>query len=114
MRTPLLALALLVPHWALAAKYPEFEGEPLARGRAVWLGTCEACHGNPDSDAPQALDKAAGKPRLAKGRAALYASALAGRKGDGGAEMPARGGNSRLTDDEVRAAVDYMARLATR
>ena len=51
------------------------------------------------------------QPRLARGRAALHASALGGRMDKDGSGMPPRGGNPRLTDDEVRAAVDYMVWL---
>lgn len=111
MRAALVALACAAAP-ALAAEFPEFPAEPLKRGRAVWLGTCEACHANPDSDAPQVRDAAAWKPRVAKGREALYASALNGFKGPAGTEMPPRGGNRGLTDAEVRAAVDYMVRIA--
>jgi cytochrome c5 len=77
-------------------------------GHEVWRGTCEACHAEPASGAPLVGDKAAWAPRIAKGRAALYASALKGFVGPKGAEMPARGGNSSLNDDQVKAAVDYM------
>lgn len=111
MRTVLIAIACISAP-AFAADFPEFAGEPLKRGRAVWLGTCEACHANPDSDAPQVRDAGAWRPRVAKGREALYASALGGFKGPSGTEMPARGGNKGLSDAEVRAAVDYMVRIA--
>ena len=47
-------------------------------------------------------------PRLAQRPQALYARALGGLTGPKGTQMPPRGGNSRLTDDEVKAAVDYM------
>jgi cytochrome c5 len=47
-------------------------------------------------------------PRLAMGKEALYKSALGGLTGPKGTQMPPRGGNDKLTDDEVKAAVDYM------
>ncbi len=77
-------------------------------GKAVWEGTCALCHTEPFSGAPQIGDVEAWAPRIAKGREALYASALDGFSGPMGDEMPARGGNDSLSDDEVRAAVDYM------
>ena len=112
MRAALVAFLAVVATPALAADFPEFSEERLKRGREVWMATCKDCHANPDSDAPQAKDAAAWKPRLAKGRPALYVSALRGFKGPSGAEMPPRGGNKTLSDAEVRAAVDYMTRIA--
>ena len=100
--------------WALAAspsRYPEFDEPRLAVGRAVWLGTCQDCHGNPLADAPQVKDAQAWAPRLGQPRAALYDHALSGYSSSEWTEMPARGGNAELSDDEVRAAVDYMVRL---
>lgn len=93
------------------AAFPEPADAHLRAGRTVWLGTCRDCHGNSMSDAPQVKNIKDWQPRLARGRAALYASALGGRKGAGDAEMPARGGNASLTDDAVKAAVDYMCWL---
>ena len=102
--------------WAAASAqtggaFPEPADARLSGGRTVWLGTCRDCHGNSMSDAPHFKNIEAWRPRLARGRPALYASALGGRKGEGDAEMPARGGNASLTDDEVKAAVDYMVWL---
>ena len=57
-------------------------------------------------------DRKAWAPRLAKGTQALYASALGGLTGPRGTQMPPRGGNDKLSDDEVKAAVDYMAAIA--
>lgn len=91
-----------------AQKFPEFPDARLKQGRAVWLGTCEACHANDVAGAPLVANKAAWKPRLAKGKDALYRSALGGLTGPKGTQMPPRGGNDRLTDDQVRSAVDYM------
>ena len=45
--------------------------------------------------------------RTASGRDALYANAINGFQGDKGV-MPAKGGFMNLSDDEVKAAVDYM------
>ena len=50
-------------------------------------------------------------PRLAKGKDALYKSALGGLTGTSGTQMPPRGGNDKLTDHQVKAAVDYMAAI---
>jgi cytochrome c5 len=111
----LLAGAALAVHGAAIAQgagpFPEPSDAHLRAGRTVWLGTCRDCHGNSMSDAPYVKNTKDWQPRLARGRAALYASALGGRKGAGGTEMPARGGNANLTDDQVRAAVDYMVWL---
>jgi cytochrome c5 len=91
-----------------AQQFPEFPDPRLKQGRAIWLGTCEACHAHEVAGAPLVTRKAAWAPRLAKGRDALYKSALGGLTGPMGTQMPPRGGNDRLTDDQVRAAVDYM------
>jgi cytochrome c5 len=91
-----------------AQKFPEFPDARLKQGRTIWLGTCEACHGNDVAGAPLVTSKAAWAPRLAKGKEALYKSALGGLTGPKGTQMPPRGGNEKLTDDEVRAAVEYM------
>jgi cytochrome c5 len=97
---------------AADAKFPAFAG--LERGREVWLGTCQACHGEGFSDAPPVTDRAAWAPRVAKGKATLYEHALKGYFGPGSTMMPPRGGNDALADNDVRAAVDYMVRLVTR
>jgi cytochrome c5 len=108
-----LALAgLLAAAPASAQKFPEFPDARLKQGRAVWLGNCEACHANDVAGAPLVSNKAAWAPRLAKGRDALYKSALGGLTGPKGTQMPPRGGNDRLADDEVKAAVEYMMAIA--
>ena len=109
-----LTMLLLAPGagWCgEASQYPQFPDPRLKQGRAIWLGTCEACHAHDLAGAPLVADKKAWAPRLAKGPQALYASALGGFTGPKGTQMPPRGGNSKLTDDEVKAAVDYMAAI---
>ena len=107
-----LILGALAASPALAQKFPEFADSRLKQGRAIWMGTCEACHANDIAGAPLVSNKTAWAPRLAKGKDALYRSALSGLTGPKGTQMPPRGGNTKLTDDEVKAAVDYMTAIA--
>ena len=80
-------------------------------GKGIWEGTCAGCHAKGFAGAPVAGDAAAWMPRIAKGREVLYDHAINGFFGPGYTQMPARGGNAALTDDEVKAAVDYMLSL---
>jgi cytochrome c5 len=114
---PVVALAAALVFASSAAspadarKFSEFPDARLKQGRAVWLGTCEACHANDIAGAPLVGSKAAWAPRIAKGKEALYRSALTGLTGPKGTQMPPRGGNDKLTDDQVRSAVDYMTAI---
>lgn len=81
----------------------------LARGRAVWGDTCENCHGgNTLTGAPKITSIEDWAPRLDKGMERLVAHAIDGFMGPRYTEMPARGGNATLSDDEVAAAVAFM------
>ncbi len=74
-----------------------------ADGKKVFEGTCVVCHGTGVAGAPKFGDKAAWAPHLMHGKDELYHSALTGKNA-----MPPKGGNMTLSDDEVKAAVDYM------
>lgn len=80
-------------------------------GKKVFEGTCSVCHGAGIAGAPKFGDKAAWAPRIAQGTATLYNHALNGLTGKGGV-MPPKGGNTSLSDAEVKAAVDYMVAAA--
>jgi len=80
----------------------------LVAGRKIWSGTCQNCHGLGIADSPKITDRKAWAPRIAKGKDVLYQHALNGFFGPDGAMMPERGGNPQLSDDDVRAAVDFM------
>ncbi|MDB5924455.1 MAG: cytochrome c5 family protein [Betaproteobacteria bacterium] len=77
-----------------------------ARGKAVFDQTCAVCHGAGIAGAPKAGDKEAWAPRLKQGIDTLHQSALHGK-----GAMPAKGGNTSLSDADVQAAVDYMVGL---
>lgn len=81
---------------------------PVVRdGQQVYQASCVACHDAGIAGAPKLGDKGQWAKRIAKGREALYASAVNGVNGSAGV-MPAKGGNPALSSAEVKAAVDYM------
>ena len=77
-------------------------------GAVIYQNLCSACHatGAGGAGAPTA---AAWAPRIAKGLETLVKHAIEGYQGESGI-MPARGGNARLTDEQVRASVEYMVK----
>lgn len=76
-------------------------------GKKMFNKTCAMCHAAGVGGAPKPGDKADWAPRMAQGKDTLYKHAMEGFNGSKGA-MPARGGAPSMTDDEVKAAVDYM------
>ena len=78
-----------------------------SEGKAVYDQTCHVCHGTGVAGSPKFGDKAAWAPRIATGTPALYNAALHGLNA-----MPPKGGNTSLTDAQVKAAVDYMVSAA--
>lgn len=109
------AFTLLACCCALVARadeeYPTFDDPRLQSGREVWLGTCAACHTSDFAGAPEVTDREAWAPRLQQGMEVLYEHALKGLHGEKGTEMPPRGGNPSLSDEQVKSAVDYMVAL---
>ncbi|MGZ5199721.1 MAG: c-type cytochrome [Telluria sp.] len=79
-------------------------------GKALYTATCSACHGAGIAGAPKFGDKAAWAPRLKQGNDVLYQHALNGFQGKSGM-MPPKGGST-ASDDDVKAAVNYMASAA--
>lgn len=71
-------------------------------GEEAFNKVCSACHGSGINGAPKVGDHAAWGPRIALGKDALYAHAIAGK-----GNMPARGGTD-WPDATIRMAVDYM------
>ncbi len=77
-------------------------------GKATYDSICVACHGSGIPGIPQLGDAADWAPRIEQGNDALYEHAIVGYTGASGMPMPAKGGNPDLSDDAVKAAVDYM------
>ncbi len=78
-----------------------------AKGQGIYMNFCASCHDSGIAGAPKTGDKAAWKPRIAKGVDVLTANAIKGFKGSSGF-MPAKGGMSALSDEEVTNAVMFM------
>lgn len=76
-------------------------------GKAVYEHNCVVCHGQGVAGAPKFGDADAWAPHIAKGMDTLYKDAINGFTGKTGT-MPPKGGFSNLTDEQVKAAVDYM------
>ena len=74
-----------------------------ADGKEIYNQSCAMCHAAGLANAPKLGDKAAWEPRLKAGKDGLVQSALKGK-----GAMPAKGGNPKLTDEQIGAAVDFM------
>jgi cytochrome c5 len=72
-------------------------------GREVYEATCAACHATGVAGAPKYGDQAQWAARATSGREALAVSVIQGK-----GAMPPRGGDARLSDSDIRNAVDFM------
>lgn len=75
-------------------------------GSVIFGNLCAGCHKSGAGGAPK-LDAAGFGARAAKGKDMLYKHAIEGFQGTAGV-MPAKGGNPALTDEQVKATVDWM------
>ena len=102
MKSPFATLfatgAFLVPAGALADS-----GEEVVKAR------CSLCHDGGAGGAPRIGNRSEWEARAARGKLALYETALKGKPNT--AMMP-RGGFRDLSNDEVMSAVDYMVARA--
>lgn len=95
------------PAAAQAAPAPQAVSNMQHAGESPYKKTCSMCHASGAAGAPIIGNKGDWEPRIAAGKVQLYQHAIAGFAGEKGM-MPAKGGNATLSDDEVKAAVDYM------
>ncbi|SHM23781.1 c-type cytochrome [Vreelandella subglaciescola] len=72
-------------------------------GKAVFDKACMACHATGAAGAPVVGNAEQWASHIEKGKDTLYDHAINGFNA-----MPAKGGQAGLSDDEVKASVDYM------
>ena len=72
-------------------------------GGSTYRMVCSSCHGSGIFDAPTLGDKADWKPRLAKGMENLYAPLVNGKCQELIWDL-----RKDLTEDSIKAAIDYM------
>jgi len=97
----LLSLSILTALITLSATATAEDAT--AAGEKTYKAACFVCHDAGVANAPKLGDKAAWTPRIALGIEALYTTSLKGK-----GAMPPKGGRADLSDDEVKASVDYM------
>ena len=92
------------PKAAAMKKVEEPKAEiDLAAGEAIYKDSCFACHDHGVAGSPKTGDKEAWVARLEKGNGVLYKNAI-----NGIGAMPAKGGNTSIADEDIKAAVAYM------
>ena len=74
-----------------------------ADGKAVYDKVCFACHQVSVANSPKLGDQAAWAPRIKTGMDSLVQSVIKGK-----GAMPPKAGNPALSEQEIRAAVDFM------
>ena len=92
---------------ALVMMSPAVLTSASADGEAVYNSGCLACHMPGVAGAPKLGDKDSRVARIAQGMEVMYENAINGFQGQTGM-MPAKGGFVHLSDDDIKAAVDYM------
>jgi cytochrome c5 len=71
-------------------------------GKTIFDNVCTACHTTGAAGAPK-LEAAAWKDRMAGGIDALVSSAINGK-----GAMPPRGGRADLSDEQIKATIEFM------
>lgn len=81
------------------------------RGQEIFEQSCKACHGatSPIPGAPKITKVDDWKDRIAQGEDVLVKRAIEGFVGKGGM-MPAKGGNPSISDEDIKATVQYMVK----
>ncbi|WP_376695017.1 c-type cytochrome [Wenzhouxiangella sp. EGI_FJ10305] len=87
---------------AAAEAEPQVAFDGSTDGEMIYSQVCAVCHDAGTAGAPR-LEAGDWSDRLDKGRETLVTHAI-----DGFNAMPARGGRSDLSDEQVAASVDYM------
>ena len=83
--------------------FPVYAEEGTVDGGQLYNQYCAVCHKSGLNAAPKYGNKALWTNRVKQGREKVYENAINGLRG-----MPPRGGYPDLTDEQVKAATDYL------
>ena len=89
------------------AAAPKAEAAVNPAGEKLYKSTCFACHGTGVAGAPKFGDKAAWEPYIKTGIDAMVKVAITGK-----GAMPPKGGAANASEEDIRAAVEYMVNAA--
>ncbi|MBO1113693.1 c-type cytochrome [Bordetella petrii] len=92
---------------AAPAEAPKAEAAVNPAGEKLYKSTCFACHGTGVAGAPKFGDKASWAPYIATGIDAMVKVAMTGK-----GAMPPKGGAANASEEDIRAAVEYMVNAA--
>lgn len=100
------APAAAAPAPAAAAPAPQ-QAAVNPAGEKLYKSVCFACHATGVANAPKFGDKAAWEPYIKTGMDAMVKVAMQGKP-----PMPPKGGAATATEEDIRAAVQYMVDAA--
>lgn len=108
---PAAAAPAAAPAPAAAAPAPAAAPQQAATvnpaGEKLYKSVCFACHATGVANAPKFGDKAAWEPYIKTGMDAMVKVAMQGKP-----PMPPKGGAANASEDDIRAAVQYMVDAA--
>ncbi len=90
-----------------AAPAPQQTAAVNPAGEKLYKSVCFACHATGVANAPKFGDKAAWEPYIKTGMDAMVKVAMQGKP-----PMPPKGGATNASEDDIRAAVQYMVNAA--
>ncbi|WP_343719608.1 c-type cytochrome [Achromobacter dolens] len=90
-----------------AAPAPQQAAAVNTAGEKLYKSVCFACHATGVANAPKFGDKAAWEPYIKTGMDAMVKVAMQGKP-----PMPPKGGAANASEDDIRAAVQYMVDAA--
>ncbi|WP_454692966.1 c-type cytochrome [Achromobacter aegrifaciens] len=104
---PAPAAAAPAPAPAAPAAAPQAAAAVNPAGEKLYKSVCFACHATGVANAPKFGDKAAWDPYIKTGMDAMVKVAMQGKP-----PMPPKGGAANASEDDIRAAVQYMVDAA--
>ncbi|WP_063588574.1 c-type cytochrome [Achromobacter ruhlandii] len=104
---PAAAAAAAAPAAAAQAPAPQQTAAVNPAGEKLYKSVCFACHATGVANAPKFGDKAAWEPYIKTGMDAMVKVAMQGKP-----PMPPKGGAANASEDDIRAAVQYMVDAA--